>query len=93
MYTSDLKNAGTDAGISINLQGERGETGYVPLLANYDTFERGQVRVQPECCMENHPRSTARSVLAAAAHHRSLRCTKRRSYHSTAMLCFDVGCR
>lgn len=43
VYTGDLKNAGTDAGIHINLIGERGETGYVPLLANYDTFERGQV--------------------------------------------------
>ncbi|KAG2432966.1 hypothetical protein HXX76_008694 [Chlamydomonas incerta] len=43
VYTGDLKNAGTDAGIHVNLIGERGETGYVPLLANYDTFERGQV--------------------------------------------------
>ncbi|GIL93966.1 hypothetical protein Vretimale_245 [Volvox reticuliferus] len=43
VYTGDLKNAGTDANICINLQGERGESGYVPLVANYDTFERAQV--------------------------------------------------
>ncbi|GLC54185.1 hypothetical protein PLESTB_000832700 [Pleodorina starrii] len=43
VFTGDLKNAGTDAGISINLQGDKGESGYVPLVANYDTFERGQV--------------------------------------------------
>ncbi|KAG2501257.1 hypothetical protein HYH03_001064 [Edaphochlamys debaryana] len=43
VFTGDVKNAGTDSGISVNLIGERGETGYVPLLANYDTFERAQV--------------------------------------------------
>ncbi|KXZ51726.1 hypothetical protein GPECTOR_11g173 [Gonium pectorale] len=43
VFTGDIKNAGTDAGISVNLVGERGESGYVPLLANYDTFERGQM--------------------------------------------------
>ncbi|MEW5311146.1 MAG: hypothetical protein WDW38_002885 [Sanguina aurantia] len=40
--TSDIKGAGTDAGIEINLLGATGETGYHPLMANYDTFERGQ---------------------------------------------------
>lgn len=43
--TSDIKGAGTDAGIEINLLGATGETGYHPLMANYDTFERGQVCV------------------------------------------------
>lgn len=43
VHTSDLKGAGTDAGIEVNLLGATGETGYHPLMANYDTFERGQV--------------------------------------------------
>ena len=38
-----MKGAGTDANIDINLLGEGGETGYHPLVANYDTFEKGAV--------------------------------------------------
>lgn len=45
VQTSDIKGAGTDAGIEINLFGANGDTGYHPLMANYDTFERGQVCV------------------------------------------------
>ena len=43
VYTSDLKGAGTDANVAINLVGEAGETGDKALVANYDTFERAQV--------------------------------------------------
>ena len=43
VFTSDMKGAGTDANIDINLLGEGGETGYHPLVANYDTFEKGAV--------------------------------------------------
>jgi hypothetical protein len=43
VFTSDVKGAGTDSNVAINLVGEGGETGDIPLVANYDTFERAQV--------------------------------------------------
>jgi hypothetical protein len=45
--TSDMKGAGTDANIDVELRGSNGGSGWKRLLANYDTFERGQVR---PCC-------------------------------------------
>ncbi|KAG1662011.1 hypothetical protein FOA52_009500 [Chlamydomonas sp. UWO 241] len=47
VFTSDLKGAGTDANIEINLLGEGGDTGYQPLLSNHDAFERGMEDVFP----------------------------------------------
>eukprot|EP00798_Chlamydomonas_sp_ICE-L_P013676 gene13676-19564_t len=41
VITSDIKGAGTDASVDINLIGSQGETGFNRLIANYDTFERG----------------------------------------------------
>ena len=46
VFTSDVKGAGTDANVFINLVGEGGETGENALVANYDTFERAQVRAR-----------------------------------------------
>jgi hypothetical protein len=45
-YTSDVKHAGTDAGIDVELVGDRGVTsGKLPLShQTKDLFERGQVR-------------------------------------------------
>lgn len=42
--TSDVRGAGTDAGVSVMLVGEGGSSGWHNLLANGSTFERGQVR-------------------------------------------------
>lgn len=57
--TSDIKGAGTDAGIEINLLGATGETGYHPLMANYDTFERGQVCVAKKLNLDLRLRCSA----------------------------------
>ena len=46
VYTSDLRNAGTDANVHIVIVGESGDTGKVKLLTSAehkDKFERGQV--------------------------------------------------
>ena len=43
VFTSNIKGAGTDSNVDVNIIGERGETGFNRLVANYDTFERGQV--------------------------------------------------
>ena len=40
--TSDLRGAGTDAGVSIALFGEKGETGALPLENSADNFRRGK---------------------------------------------------
>ncbi|CAD7695657.1 unnamed protein product, partial [Ostreobium quekettii] len=41
--TSDVKGAGTDADVSLNLCGSEGSTGFQRLWAEHDTFERGKV--------------------------------------------------
>jgi hypothetical protein len=50
--TSDLKGAGTDANIEINLSGLKGESGWRRLVGNHNMFERGQVggRRRGCCC-------------------------------------------
>lgn len=47
VQTSDVKGAGTDSNIFVSLVGDKGETGYQPLVANHDTFERGNEDVFP----------------------------------------------
>jgi len=42
VYTGDLKGAGTDAGVTIELIGDQGASGQKQLMAEYDTFERHQ---------------------------------------------------
>ena len=43
--TGDVRGAGTDAAVSVNLVGAEGnETGWVALAARADQLERGQVR-------------------------------------------------
>lgn len=44
LLTADAKGAGTDSSISARIMGSRNDSGWQPLLANHDTFERGQVR-------------------------------------------------
>lgn len=42
VYTSDLKNAGTDANVSITLYGDKGKTDDIPLRNKDDNFESGK---------------------------------------------------
>eukprot|EP00873_Tetraselmis_striata_P010472 jgi/Tetstr1/430736/TSEL_020527.t1 len=43
VHTSDIKGAGTDAGVSVDLSGPRGKTGPLRLDDSKDNFERGKV--------------------------------------------------
>lgn len=43
VFTSDVKGAGTDANISVNVMGLKGHSGWQQLRARQDSFERGQV--------------------------------------------------
>jgi lipoxygenase homology domain-containing protein 1 len=42
VYTSDLKNAGTDASVSMTLYGDKGKTDEIPLNNKSDNFESGK---------------------------------------------------
>ncbi|WIA17082.1 hypothetical protein OEZ85_013981 [Tetradesmus obliquus] len=42
VFTSDVKGAGTDANISVNVMGLKGHSGWQQLRARQDSFERGQ---------------------------------------------------
>eukprot|EP00775_Hariotina_reticulata_P013433 gene13433-13561_t len=42
VFTSDVKGAGTDSNVSINLMGVKDSSGWQELRAKHDTFERGQ---------------------------------------------------
>ncbi|KAF5839075.1 Lipase/lipooxygenase [Dunaliella salina] len=42
LLTADVKGAGTDASIFARVVGSFKDSGWLPLLANHDTFERGQ---------------------------------------------------
>jgi len=43
VFTSDVKGAGTDSNVSVNLIGVKGNSGWQELRAKHDTFERGKV--------------------------------------------------
>jgi hypothetical protein len=43
VYTSDVKGAGTDANIAVNVMGLKGHSGCQQLRARQESFERGQV--------------------------------------------------
>ena len=48
MYTGDVKGAGTDANVFVNIYGDQGDTGERKLHkseTNRDKFERGQLDV------------------------------------------------
>jgi hypothetical protein len=44
VFTSDVKGAGTDANITVNVMGLKGHSGWQQLRARQDSFERSQVR-------------------------------------------------
>jgi len=47
VYTSDIKFAGTDANVAIELRGEKGNSGRRKLASSKNDFERGQARLPP----------------------------------------------
>ena len=57
--TSDLRGAGTDAGVSIALFGEKGETGALPLENSADNFRRGKKDVFHVDAPESAPSARA----------------------------------
>lgn len=49
VYTSDVKNAGTDSNVTMVIYGDKGKSDDIPLENKGDTFEQGQMDMFQVC--------------------------------------------
>jgi hypothetical protein len=80
VYTSDIKWAGTDANVTLELRGEKSNSGLRKLASSKNDFERGEEDTSSHSTTPNRPglgMSYGTSPSALAYRHRKHPCLKR----------------